>query len=144
MTTSDKEKEEGDNDASSETQEARSGSGEDEHWIDIAQRLEISLAKTKRLVSGFANHQSREVTSEDVDEYSSTMSENQVDLVHEVCRQGASLADICKMMGVPEGSVDPYDMKRKHEIATIMMGQSVDTQGEFLFVLLQAKAVIEK
>lgn len=122
MTASDKGEEEGDNEANSKSQEVKSASGEDEHWIeDLAQKLEIGSAK----------NQVHKDTSENAEEEHSTMSQEQIDLVHELCREGISFTDIGKIMGLSEGSVDPYELKRVVMIANIMMNESMNTQGEY-------------
>ena len=122
MTNSDKDREQGDSDDRSETQEAESWSGEDEQWIeDLAQNLEIGSAKT----------QGHDDTSENAEEESSTLSPHQRVLVHDLCDYGYPHTEICKIMGLSEGSVDPYEMKQRDEIANIMMSHSGDTEGEY-------------
>lgn len=139
MTKSDKDKEEGDHYANSEKEEDTPASGEEEHWIDIAERLQLEYAQTRQLMSDFAELQLRGDTSGDTDEESSTLSEGQVELVREMCLQEAPLTDICKIL-----EVEPHEKKKMHEIAVIMMSHPADTQGEFLLVLPQAKAGVEK
>ena len=94
MTRSDKDEYEGDNEASPETQEAESATDEDEHWIEEhAQKLEIGSAKDE----------GHEDTSEDDEDESRTLSQEQIDKVRDLCEDQVPFAEIGIIMGIPEG-----------------------------------------
>lgn len=74
-----------------------------EHWTkDLALILEEGEAKDQR----------HEGSSGNVEAEGSTMSQEQIDLAHELCRERVSFADIKHIMGVLEGSVNPFELMR--------------------------------
>ena len=122
MTGSHKQEEEGDGEASSEKRETRFASNDGEDWIkDLAERLKIGSAKNK----------GHEGSSEDANEKPSTMSQEQIDLIREFCRERVPLAVIEQMMGVSEGAVDRLELKRAVMEAEIMIAESLSTHSEY-------------
>ncbi len=122
MTESHKQQEDGDGEATSEKRETRSASNDVEDWIkDLAEKLEIGSAKNK----------GHEGSSEDANEEPSTMSQEQIDLTRELCRERVPSAVIEQMMGVSEGAVDRLELKRTVMEAEIMIAESLSTHGEY-------------
>ena len=131
MTRSDKDEYEGDNEADSEMQEAESASDEDEHLIeDFAQSMKIGSAK----------NEGHEDTSEDAEEESSTLSQEQIDTVRNLCEDQVPFEEIGIIMGIPEGTMESYELRRVFVIANTMLGQSMNAQGEYVLQQPQIKA----
>ncbi len=122
MTDSHNQEEDGDGEATSEKRQTRSASNDVEDWIkDLAEKLEVGSAKNK----------GHEGNSEDANEELSTMSQEQIDLTRELCRERVPLAVIKQMMGVSEGAVDRLELKRAVMEAEIMIAESLSTHGEY-------------
>lgn len=123
MTRSDKDEYEGDNEACSETPEAESESDEDEYWIqDHAQRMEIGSAK----------NEAQEDISEDAKEKSSTLTQEQIARVRDYCELQYTFLEIGRMMGIPEGTREYYELRQAFVIANTLIAQSMNTQGEYI------------
>lgn len=106
-----------------------------EHWTkDLAWILEEGEAKDQR----------HECSSGNVEAEGSTMSQEQIDLAHELCRERVSFADIKQMMGVSEGSVTRFELMRVLMDAEILIIESLNTQGEYIFEKLEAEIRTEK
>ncbi|KAL9063512.1 MAG: hypothetical protein Q9161_009424 [Pseudevernia consocians] len=116
-----KQEEGGDNEASSEKPETNSPSNDNEHWIkELVERLKVGSAKNR----------GHEASSEKAEAQPNTMSPEQIDLAHELCRERVPFTAVGELMGVSEGTVDPFELKRVMMEAEILIAESLSTQGE--------------
>lgn len=130
-----KQEERGDNEASSEYPETNSASNNDEHGItELAERLELSSVENR----------GHEASSENAEAQPNTMSQEQIDLARELCRERVPFTAIGQMMGVSEGTVDPFELKQVLMEAELLIADSLSTQGEYVFEKLQAGIRTEK
>ena len=130
-----KQEEGGDNEASSEKPETNSPSNNNEHWIkELVERLKVGSAKNR----------GHEASSEKAEAQPNTMSPEQIDLAHELCRERVPFTAVGELMGVSEGTVDPFELKRVMMEAEILIAESLSTQGEYAFEKLQAEIRTEK
>lgn len=133
MADSHKKEEEGDSEDSLEKRGTKWSSNDNEYWIEeLAQKLEVGSAKKNR------------AGSQNTEAEPGTMSQEQIDLAHELCRERFSFADIQKVMGVSEGSVTAYELGLVLMDAEVLIARSLNAQGEYVFEKLHAEIGTKK
>ena len=124
MTRSEKDEYEGDNEAGSGTPDAEYASDEDEHWIeDHVRKLEIGSA---------AKDEEHEDSSEDAEEEPRLLTQEQITTIRDLCNDRYNLLQVTSIMGIPQDTVEYYELKRVFLIANTILSQSMNAQGEYI------------
>ena len=115
--------EEEDNDARSGQQESEMGAGIDDWIRDLERQLNTDSPK----------HKEREGSSGSTKAKSTAMSQEQIDLVYQLCRERIAFQSIVTIMGVRNGDVSLSDLKRIIVEAEASFDEERRMQGECIF-----------
>lgn len=123
-----KEKEEDGESGPEERDVENASDGIKEYIQDLEKMLKINTGKPKG--------KGRELSPVKEQAEPFTLSQDQIDLVHLLCGHGIQFDALEQMMGVPEGKVDPFELK---QVYLETMAESPNRQGESISAEFQAE-----
>ena len=123
------------NDEATKPEEEHTSSAVPKEWIQqLEAQLNVGSAKNNQQ----QQHESGATAFAEPDLI--TMTQDQVDLVFQLCREKIPIHSIVQMMGVKEGTVDPLELKRVIMQAELSIAAASSMgRGEYFFHMYEKK-----